>query len=168
MKRLPKVELTAELARQILDYDPETGLMNWRVDMCRAKAGTNAGSTDKYGYRIIGIMGKRYKLHSVAFFIMTGRWPVEIDHEDRDRSNNKWTNLREANRNKNQGNVAKYLTNTSGFKGVYFHKANQKWVATITDAGKATYLGSFSKPEEAHEAYCVAAVRVFGEFARAA
>lgn len=89
-----------------------------------------------------------------------------VDHVNGDGLDNRRCNLRLANRNQNAQNQRRNSRNSSGLKGVTFNKANQKWVSQITVNKKVTYLGSFDTPEAAHEAYCEAARKHFGEFAR--
>jgi hypothetical protein len=66
----------------------------------------------------------------------------------------------------NNRNCGRDHTNTSGYKGVYWYEDRKKWRAQIGYQGKVTNLGSFDTPEEAHAAYCEAAHRLHGEFAR--
>lgn len=177
----------ADIVRRLLDYDPLTGLLRWRartLDMFTdgahsaerncAKwnnhyAGAVAGSPSGNGYLTIVIFGRRHQAHRLAWLIMTGKWPVaDIDHENLDRADNRWSNLRHASHSQNMANTRMYSTNTSGLKGVSWHKQNRKWVAQIGIGGKSRYLGSFETLEAAHAAYCAAAAKHFGEFARAA
>lgn len=100
---------------------------------------------------------------------MTGQIPVEqIDHIDMNKANNRFVNLREATRSENYRNRTRYSNNKSGFKGVCFYPPTNKWTAQITHLRKAKRIGYFDTPEEAHAAYCKAAQRLHGEFARTA
>lgn len=89
----------------------------------------------------------------------------EIDHKNRDPLDNRRSNLREATRSENCANRGINSNNTSGFKGVDFHKSSGKWRARICVNRKSIDLGLFDKPHDAHEAYVHAANRYFGEFA---
>lgn len=89
-----------------------------------------------------------------------------IDHKDTDRDNNTRENLRSATNRENQGNSRIRRDNTSGFKGVGFHKTKGKWRARIRDHGKRRCLGYFDSPEEAADAYSEAHRKIFGEFFR--
>jgi hypothetical protein len=156
-----------ELIRQ-LRYDPETGLFWWiqkRVGVSRDRP---AGCKDKtHGYIKIMINRKQYLGHRLAWFYMTGSWPEdEIDHEDLDGMNNKWGNLRPATGRQNQGNRPLSKNNTSGYKGVCYHKNNGKYMASIGINGKSNFIGYFATKEEAAKAYNTAAAKYFGEFAR--
>lgn len=89
-----------------------------------------------------------------------------IDHIDGNRSNNHISNLRETDKYGNAQNRVKQTTNKSGYKGVYYFKDCNKWRAAITCRGKRTSLVLFDTPEEAHKAYCEAAMKLHGEFAK--
>lgn len=100
---------------------------------------------------------------------MTGAWPLEdIDHANMNRADNRFFNLREANRTENFANKKKSSRNTSGYKGVCWVAAHQKWMAQIKKNGKSKFLGYYDSPLVAHQAYCVAAIELFGSFARGA
>lgn len=167
--------LTAEYVRSILDYDPETGFFTWkpRDNLCPAWngrwIGQRAGRTKSGDYCRIGIDGKPYQAHRLAWFVMTGRWPQQqIDHIDGNKSNNRFANLREADAFENHHNIGRAANNTSGFKGVCFNKRQGYWQATIKLGGKRKFLGFFATPDAAHEAYSAAAEVLHGGFRRVA
>lgn len=89
-----------------------------------------------------------------------------VDHKDGDTLNNTRDNLRQVTVQQNQFNRRKHSNNTSGFKGVCFHKRAGKWQATITKDGKKTFLGYYTTPEQASIAYQAAATALFGEYNR--
>lgn len=162
--------LTAERAREVLDYNPKTGEMLWRISRKSVVAGTKAGSIDPdTGYLRIRIDYKLYYAHRLAILIVTGKWPpVRTDHLDLNRTNNEWENLRPADSTQNQGNRGLDRNNTSGFKGVSWDKSKGRWEAYIGIRGRKKNLGYFKEKEEAAAAYWKAAKEYFGEFARAA
>lgn len=88
-----------------------------------------------------------------------------VDHIDGDTLNNRRSNLRVATHAENGRNSRRSRANTSGFKGVWWHRRGSKWRAGICVAGKKIFLGGFSTPEEAHAAYVAAATVLHGEFA---
>jgi hypothetical protein len=157
----------AERVRELLDYNPLTGVFVWRVSPCNnTPAGSIAGANSE-GYRLIRIDGGRYKGHQLAWLYMTGSWPAsQVDHRDWNRGNNCWSNLRLATGSQNKANMGKRADNKSGYKGVSWYPTTQKWVAQICCRGERKTLGYFTTPEKAHSAYCEAAERLFGEFAR--
>lgn len=111
----------------------------------------------------------RINIHQIIFVRMLGRELVKgeiVDHIDRDGLNNRRENLRLATRSENGRNQKCRSDNTSGYKGVHWHKGTRKWIAQIRLNGKAKHLGLFKTPEEAHVAYQEAAKELFGEFAR--
>lgn len=112
------------------------------------------------------------KRHSDVLYmhrLLTGRHGVSdglaVDHIDGNPLNNRRSNLRICTYFQNNCNKGKQPTNTSGYKGVYFHKQMKKWQAQIMVKGRNIYLGLFESAEEAHEVYCLAAVMLHGEFA---
>ena len=93
---------------------------------------------------------------------------VEIDHIDGNGLNNRRENLRIVTKAQNQHNRKKSANNTSGFKGVFWHRAAGKWAAAIRLNGKRSHLGLYVRPEDAHAAYQSASERLHGEFGRVA
>lgn len=161
MKPLP----SPDRLREVLTYDPKTGLLFWRITRGnKALAGNEAGGkTGDYVY--VTIDGVQMLGHRVIWAIVKGEWPDRhIDHEDRDGHNNIWTNLRKAGKSLNAANAKLRKSSTSGFKGVSRSKNGKRWLAKIINC----HLGTFDTPEEAHAAYMSAAKEVFGEFARSA
>ena len=159
--------LTLRRLRELLHYDPDTGNFTWKVSRRKVKAGAIAGSKERK-YLRIGIDGAKYSAHRLAWYYVHQEWPPDdIDHE-KDRTDNRIANLRSATRQQNNANRSIASNNKTGFKGVCFDKNRNKYQATIMVDGKTRYLGRFDKPEQAHAAYCGAAEKFFGEFARAA
>lgn len=167
-------ELTQAKVRELLEYDPETGVLTWRTDRTNGRgrvirsAGSVAGwvkADNRTSYRYITIDGRMYSAHRLAWLLVHGSWPLaNIDHADGDGLNNRISNLREATRSENAGNSSRRSDNVSGVKGVCLH--NGKWIAQIKVAGKNHRLGSFDSVEAAASAYKAAAVKYFGDFAR--
>lgn len=124
----------------------------------------------EYAYRLVRVSNKKYhiRLHRVIMSRMLERelLPTEhVDHIDGNGLNNMRSNLRLATRTENVRNSKRPVTNTSGYKGVSWHKARNKWRATIQVNNKHIHLGLFDTPEEAYAAYCEAAIKYHGEFA---
>lgn len=159
--------LTQAGLKAAVRYEPETGLFFWiKTRSNRRAAGLGAGAIGANGYRYITINKTPYLAGRLAWLFMTGQWPSEqVDHRDRDRSNNRWSNLRLATQSQNSANGSTRTTNTSGFKGVSWDRTRGLWFAKITVNYKQIALGRFQTPENAHAAYIAAASKYFGEFA---
>lgn len=154
--------LTAERIRELLDYDPQTGVFTWRG------TGKIAGTKQPRGYVVVGIERKKHYAHRLAWAHVTGRWPdQQIDHINLDRSDNRFANLRPADHSQNGANQRRRKRTTAGLKGVYYHQKNDRWVAQLVVRGEHHYLGSYECPAAASLAYQVAADSHFGEYARA-
>ena len=159
--------LTAERVRELLHYDPASGVFVWRKGRGKAARDAIAGSPDADGYTAIGIDKKRYKAHRLAWLYVVGEWPVgDLDHVDCDKTNNRFANLRQATFSQNRCNVHRPRVNTSGYKGVHFNKNAKRWRSIIKARGMQKCLGYFDTAESAYAAYCAAAKELHGEFAR--
>jgi hypothetical protein len=159
--------LTAERLRELLDYNPITGIFTWKVSRGgKAQAGAVAGSFNDSGYQVICVDRRRYGAHRLALLYVYGVLPtsVQVDHKNRKRGENRLGNLRPATVAQNVANRDVQRNNISGIKGVRLHR-DGKWEARIMVDRKAIYLGLFKTPEEASAAYQVAARQHFGEFA---
>lgn len=156
--------ITVEEVREFLTYNPETGELRWLKSRgSRAPAGAIAGTIGPDGYRVIRV-SRIYRAHVLAWVIMTGEWPeLQIDHRNGVRHDNRWNNLRLATQQQQNANAALRSDNTSGYRGVHFCKATNKWRAEIRVNGKGKKLGRFKSREEAHEAWRAAAVATFGQ-----
>lgn len=158
--------ITFDRVHQLLDYDPETGHLIWRQDgyrRARRKVGQRAGSISNItgskrqcSIRQINVDYKVYKEHRIIWLWMTGSFPekgLEVDHINRDSTDNRWSNLRlvsksqnSLNRNKPRGQY------TSKYIGVYYRnhgRGSKRWVAKCKDK----FIGTYLTEQEAHEAY---------------
>ncbi len=154
-----------DILKSLLDYNPEKGELYFKVKRPGKRIGQRVGSIDKKGYRRTKLCGRFYQEHILIWFYETGEWPSkQIDHIDRNKSNNRFSNLRLATNREQQGNIGESKANTSGYRGVTKSKTKGKWIAQIMNLGKVHYLGTFATKEEAREAYKEAALRFFGEF----
>lgn len=165
MTRKNEKNLKHSYLLSVLDYSPDTGLFTWKISPSFSiKVGDVAGSKGK-NYVVISINKETHAAHRLAFFYMTKRWPVEfIDHIDRNKHNNRWSNLREANRAENSVNRKVPSNSSSGVTGVTFYKANGRWRAHIKVKDKKMSLGYFKTLEEAAAARKMAEVKYFGDF----
>lgn len=147
--------LTASRLREVLHYDPLTGIFKWRVSLRNGKSpGDIAGALDGYGYFKIGLNERLYLSHRLAWLYMTGEWPpTGIDHINGEKGDNKWNNLRLASDAENAQNQRRAQSNSkSGILGVH-PRPNGRYEARIRIAGKSRYLGTFSTTEEAYAVY---------------
>ena len=157
--------MTYERLKEMLGYDPETGIFTWVTTSRNAnfKPGRKVGFNDQ-GYLRIKIDGVGYAAHRLAWLYMTGSFPKDfIDHKNGIRNDNRWCNIREANRSQNAANKSKLR---SGLKGAVKVKGYNRWQAKTKSFGKTIYLGHYKTEEEAHQAYCAFHSQRFGEFAR--
>ena len=120
--------------------------------------------TLKGDYYMTSIYGVWYKSHRLIYLLLNKYLPEVVDHKDRDKLNNLYENLRGCSKSENERNRGLYITNTSGYKGVWFHVQREKWCAEITVDGKSYKLGLFTSPEGAAEAYNEASEKYHGEF----
>lgn len=163
---MTRKNIDQKLIRELLNYDPETGVFTWKArdrkhfssqrafSAWNARyAGSVAGSTcyDSKGYPYIniGIFGKLLKAHRLSWIYMKGgAVPPAIDHIDRDSTNNKWSNLR-SGVGVNNKNMSMYRNNSSGVSGVSWHKCHKKWEArahgVVDGTSKQQYLGRYEK-----------------------
>lgn len=153
-------DLTAARLREVLHYEPLTGVFTRRIDVVgahgavRFRAGEVAGCADARGYRKIGIAQCRYQAHRLAWLYMTGSWPAKnIDHIDGDGLNNRFANLRDVAQGVNVQNRQRVSArNATGLLGAYRSKLGYTTAKIVAD-GRRIYLGSFATAEEAHAAY---------------
>lgn len=159
--------ITQERLREVLHYDPISGLWTCLINRRRSRQGTITGVLNYFGYIQVSVDGAIYLSHRLAWLYMTGEWPeYEIDHIDLNKANNAWKNLRTSTRSANSANKPKQSNNSSGYKGV--SRCGNKWRAYIVVNKKQLYLGLYIDPQKAHDAYFEAAIKYYGEFARSA
>jgi hypothetical protein len=151
---------------RLLNYDHDTGVFTWKVDISRRiKAGMKAGTISSNGYLKIKLNGKAYRAHHLAWLVCKNEFPQqEIDHINGDKLDNRIINLRLATRSQNNSNMLLRADNSSGYKGVSWQMPNRKWVARISLNRKRITLGFFDSKEDAAEAYRLASIQYHGEF----
>jgi hypothetical protein len=163
---MAKELITATRLREILSYEPDTGVLAWRVSG-RGRKPCGVAGTPCRGYTHVKVDGGQYLAHRLAWLYMTGEWPPDqIDHVSGDRADNRWLNLRLADNSKNRANTGRSVVNTSGLKGVSWDKARHKWRADIKVHGKSSNLGCFGCKADAALAYDRSAILFSGPFAR--
>lgn len=184
-KKPARSELTVARMREIVDYDPITGVLVWRARPLRPGiehtdkgwntrcAGKPAGRPGKHGHIYIAFVHgdaygtANYAAHRVAWAHYHGEWPErDIDHINGVPSDNRIGNLRLCTETQNLANAKLRKNNTSGVKGVYWDKKAKRWSAFITIDKRVTNLGRFETKELAIAARQGMAAHVFGDFAR--
>lgn len=151
-----KPALTAERLREVLHYDPETGVFRWAKSRPHCKIGNVAGCVcSDRGYVVVRIDGRLWLAHRLAFLYMTGEWPShEVDHINGARFDNAWANLRDVVSRVNKENMRQaYSNNQVGMLGVSFFKPAQLWRACIQVDKKPHHLGYRKTAEEAAQLY---------------
>jgi len=146
-----KKKLTQKRLKELLNYNPDTGLFTWKVYRSyNAKKGGVAGCFDKDGYVVIRVDDILYKAARLAFLYMDGYFPEgDTDHKFRNVSDNRWNEIRHISHQCNMRNSGISKNNTSGVVGVYFAKDLKKWKAQICVNYKIIALGSSSDKTKA-------------------
>ena len=159
-----KHRITFERASEILEYNPDTGWLTWKITRRKATAGHRAGFetmvTPRYGYKIrkVKLDGVLYSEHHIAILLATGSWPLgHIDHEDHDGTNNVLSNLKETTHQNNCRNRKLSKNSKTGVMGVGLDKNSMRYYARIKVNGRLINLGRFNTLEEAAEARRIAA-----------
>jgi hypothetical protein len=177
--KLPVPLPDAVYLRQCLRYEPETGRLFWRWrPLCqfadvrnfhrwnKRYSGEEAfTSVHKNGGKHGSIDWQPFVAHRVIWKLVTGKEPgIMVDHVDRDRSNNRWDNLRNVERFQNAINQGQHKNNRSGHPGVFFSKREKRWKAQIALKTKRVHLGTFKKKSDAVAARLAAEKKYHGEF----
>jgi hypothetical protein len=147
-------ELTQDRLKEVLSYDPDTGIFTNLTQRGSSAVGTTAGWRHD-GYIRIKIDYKDYMAHRLVWLYIYGELPEEfLDHINEIRDDNRIVNLRMATHQENQHNRSSPKSNgTSGYLGVSWRKDCKKWQAQIRLNGRDKYLGHFNTAEQASEAY---------------
>ena len=176
---------TPDELRQLLKYEPETGKLFWKERpvwmFAESKLGAKAqcdtwnsrrAGTEAFtaisvnGYRRGRVLKVNQQAHRVIWAIVTGAWPAQdIDHINRDRTDNRFCNLREVSRSQNLCNSSANKNSTSRFIGVSKRSRDNRWIAQVKCNGTQRFLGSFDDEEAAARAYDAGALELQGEFA---
>lgn len=161
--------ITQQYLKERLTYNPATGNFIWRhcnelpVSWNTKYANNLAGSINRSGYITIALNNKAFFAHRLAWLFCYGYFPVEVDHINRDKADNRLENLREASHQQNALNQIK-RSNSSGYSGVSWDSTNNLWRAQLRINGKSTNLGRYSRLVDAVQA-CNKARESRGEFA---
>lgn len=121
-------EQDGDLARFIWHLNPGGYASGW------AKRRSRGSGTDLNGTQL---------MHRVILGVAPG---VEVDHINRNRLDNRRSNLRLATRSENARNTKRSIQNTSGYKGIQFDRVSRRWSATVTCLGKGVWGGPVQHP----------------------
>lgn len=142
--------------KEILEYQPETGLFFWKKKRSGISVGQLAGGKDREGYIRIKIDDVKYGAHRLAWMYVHGDFPKNfIDHINGIKSDNRICNIRDVTRSENMQNINR-PQGKNIYLGVHQRKNNSKFQAKISIDGKQIHLGDFSTAEEARDAYLAA------------
>ena len=155
--------ITQEQLKDLATYE-DGRLLYIRKPRGRANIGDPMGTPQPNGYSQVMISRKRYYLHQLVYLYHHGYIPREIDHADRDKSNNRIENLRESNRSQNMWNKD-IGSSASGYRGVIYLADRDRWKAYINHDGKQIHIGHFKDKHSAARAYNEKAVELRGEYA---
>lgn len=147
-------DLTQEELKQLLSYNPEDGqFTRLKTTASNAVKGSVAGHVDSRGYVKIRINGREHSAHRLAWLYVYGWFPAgQIDHVNRNKSDNRITNLREVTISENAQNIGLKRSNKSGYTGVRWNIKRAKWVAHIKVDGQFRHLGCFNTLDAAADA----------------
>lgn len=160
---------TQDRLKELFDYNPETGdfINRFNRNPKSLKGMAAGGVNSKLGSRQISVDSRLYYAHRLVWLYVYGRWPEkDIDHINGIPDDNRLCNLREATHRQNLRNMKRPSHNTSGYKGVTWHRGDKRWRAQIKTGGVTKFLGNFVSKEDAAAAYDGAAEKMFGAFAR--
>lgn len=162
--------ISIEVLHQLLHYDPLTGILTWKSRPAELFSHSKKQSQDtsaarwnarfagkraftrlnKEGYYAGEIFYVEYGAQRICWALHTGRWPEdEIDHENHDRGDNRFENLKEATRKENQKNKSLFKNNKSGYHGIWNDKKSGRWKVSIRSEGKIYHLGYFKEKADA-------------------
>lgn len=133
---------------EVFEYDEITGELRHKLDTISSSKGDLATYAHSAGYLQVSLGRQEYLAHRIIWMMKTGSWPLQVDHEDHDRTNNKWLNLREVPSRQNQMNMSHKKSNSSGTTGVRVLPSG-KFCAYIMIHRKQISLGSYDDLDEA-------------------
>ena len=162
IKDLP---FSSEELNKLFDYNPTTGELFWcsrplsdfiSRPVCKRwntiYAGKRAGSVRKDGYRRVVIGNKEYNEHRIIWKLAHGEdtGGLPLDHINRNRNDNRLTNLRKVTNKQNQRNKGVSINNSTGVTGISFHRRGY-YACIRCWTGKSKNLGVY---KDFFEAVC--------------
>ena len=144
--QMPEQILTQERLKEVLHYNPDTGVFHRIQSRGGAASGRITNKPNKAsGYILIRIDNIKYQSQRIAWLYMVGEWPDEIDHKNHIKHENWWGNLREVTHGDNMKNTSKRKDNTSGITGVHWREDVGRWYASIQNEGQKYFCGAFTE-----------------------
>jgi hypothetical protein len=157
----PRSVTEEDLQEMVRRFDLVDGKIYYKeIGVQGVKNGTEAGSTNGIGYLTVQIKGRKFRVHRIIYYLHYGIWPedFQVDHIDGDKTNNKPENLRLVTHKQNHRSYKKPTKGASSkYRGVYWEKSRNKYLARIRLDSKNIHLGSFTCEKEAALAYNIAA-----------
>jgi len=142
--------LTQKRLKELLHYNPDTGVFIWKVSRGGHCSGSIAGGLRHDDRVHISIDNQHFLRSRLAFFYIEGYFPEQdVDHKNRTKTDDRWSNLRHVSRQCNLRNIGLQKNNASGVSGVAFSKRENKWRSTITVNFKQFHIGYFGDFNEA-------------------
>jgi hypothetical protein len=156
--------ITCTELNELFDY--KDGNLYWKKTFNKKiKIGSKAGTSNSLGYLQVSINKKKYLIHRIIFAMHKGFFPKFVDHINHNRSDNCIENLREATISQNHYNIKKPITNTTGFKNVYFYPLKNKYQVKIIVNKISKSFGYYKELELASLVAQEARNKYLGEFA---
>lgn len=161
-KKLPATDYLLK----VFAYDPLSGSLTWRESGNKHCDGDRAGWNDGR-YIEVHLDGEVYYAHRIVWKMMTGQEPRFIDHENLNRADLRWVNLRDGTKSQNQGNRLARSDNTSGYKNIQWCEDRKRWLVQVKNSGvKMTKRTKTLAGAIAFRRLAISTL--FGEFARVA
>lgn len=138
--------------REAFWYEPDSGLLFWRISRGSTRDGSVAGTPRNNGYLQVKLDQRIMLVHRVAWFLYYEEDPEgsQIDHIDGNKANNRIGNLRLATCSQNHHNLGVYSTNTSGYKGVSWCTTTGRWQTHVSCRGLRYTAGYHDAVEDAY------------------
>lgn len=154
-----------ERLKELFNYNPDTGLFTRLKRVSNSLVGSICSSKNSQGYVLIRVDGVKFKAHRLAFIYMDGAAPEVVDHVNRNKSDNRWINLRGCSKQENCWNRSLNRNNSTTRRNVYWSAPHKKWRVLLKKDRKPIHIGVFQDLELAELVAQMAREKYFKEFA---